>query len=120
MISYTRLVLVSETFMMIQNSHSLHASQKVTDIPVEMTCLSLSLSFPACHFGKLFGVVMSVSAVISLLQYPCFALVRGALGGDPFFVSAQESLVSSFITKKDEYQILVEDTFKIESARNTF
>eukprot|EP00064_Thunnus_orientalis_P011603 superscaffoldBa00001689_g11634 len=58
----------------------------------------ISIAFPACHFGKLFGVVMSVSAVISLLQYPCFALVRGALGGDPFFVSAQESLVDIALT----------------------
>lgn len=58
--------------------------------------LSLSLSFPACHFGKLYGLVMSMSAVVSLLQYPCFALVKGPLGGDPFFVSAQESLRSRF------------------------
>ncbi|KAM7393673.1 hypothetical protein PAMP_020528 [Pampus punctatissimus] len=42
----------------------------------------ISIAFPACHFGKLYGLVMSTSAVISLLQYPCFALVRG----DPFFV----------------------------------
>ncbi|KAM7418531.1 hypothetical protein PAMA_015914 [Pampus argenteus] len=57
----------------------------------------ISIAFPACHFGKLYGLVMSTSAVISLLQYPCFALVRG----DPFFVSAQESLVNSFTTKKE-------------------
>lgn len=29
---------------------------------------------------------MSLSAVVSLLQYPCFTLVRGALHGDPFYV----------------------------------
>uniref|UniRef100_UPI0037E9A25A equilibrative nucleobase transporter 1-like n=1 Tax=Semicossyphus pulcher TaxID=241346 RepID=UPI0037E9A25A len=46
----------------------------------------ISIAFPASHFGKLFGMVMSLSAVFSLLQYPCFALVKGALGGDPFFV----------------------------------
>lgn len=44
-------------------------------------------SFPGVHFGKLYGLVMSLSAVVSLLQYPCFALVKGALGGDPFYVS---------------------------------
>uniref|UniRef100_A0A3Q3IBX4 Solute carrier family 43 member 3a n=1 Tax=Monopterus albus TaxID=43700 RepID=A0A3Q3IBX4_MONAL len=47
----------------------------------------LSIAFPACHFGKLYGLVMSVSGVISLLQYPFFTLVRGALGGDPLFVN---------------------------------
>ncbi|XP_054460867.1 solute carrier family 43 member 3a isoform X2 [Anoplopoma fimbria] len=46
----------------------------------------ISIAFPACHFGKLYGLVMSMSALISLLQYPCFTLVKGALGGDPFFV----------------------------------
>lgn len=44
-------------------------------------------SFPPCHFGKLYGVVMSLSAVFSLLQYPCFSLVNGVLGGDPLYVS---------------------------------
>ncbi|XP_051559998.1 equilibrative nucleobase transporter 1-like [Myxocyprinus asiaticus] len=46
----------------------------------------LSLAFPAHHFGKLYGLVMSLSAVVSLLQYPCFALNK-ALGGDPFYVN---------------------------------
>lgn len=30
---------------------------------------------------------MSLSGVVSLLQYPCFALVKGSLGGDPLYVS---------------------------------
>lgn len=30
---------------------------------------------------------MSLSGVVSLLQYPCFALVKGALRGDPLYVS---------------------------------
>ncbi|KAI2668293.1 Solute carrier family 43 member 3 [Labeo rohita] len=34
----------------------------------------ISIAFPARHFGKLYGLVMSLSAVVSLLQYPCFAL----------------------------------------------
>lgn len=45
-------------------------------------------SFPSCHFGKLYGLVMALSAVFSLLQYPCFALVKEVLGGDPLYVSA--------------------------------
>lgn len=50
---------------------------------------SLLLRFPARHFGKLYGLVMSLSAVISLLQYPCFSLVKGPLDGDPFYVSTR-------------------------------
>ncbi|KAK7929700.1 hypothetical protein WMY93_006095 [Mugilogobius chulae] len=46
----------------------------------------ISVAFPACHFGKLYGLVMSLSAIVSLLQYPCFALVKGVLGGDPLYV----------------------------------
>ncbi|XP_028271845.1 solute carrier family 43 member 3a [Parambassis ranga] len=46
----------------------------------------ISIAFPSGHFGKVYGLVMSLSAVISLLQYACFALVKGPLGGDPFFV----------------------------------
>lgn len=32
---------------------------------------------------------MSISAVVSLLQYPCFTLVKGALHGDPFYVGTR-------------------------------
>lgn len=46
----------------------------------------ISIAFPAHHFGKLYGLVMSLSAVVSLLQYPCFALST-VLGGDPFYVN---------------------------------
>uniref|UniRef100_A0A671S7F9 Solute carrier family 43 member 3-like n=1 Tax=Sinocyclocheilus anshuiensis TaxID=1608454 RepID=A0A671S7F9_9TELE len=46
----------------------------------------ISIAFPARHFGKLYGLVMSLSAVVSLLQYPCFALNK-VLGGDPFYVN---------------------------------
>uniref|UniRef100_A0A3Q3VYV6 Uncharacterized protein n=1 Tax=Mola mola TaxID=94237 RepID=A0A3Q3VYV6_MOLML len=48
----------------------------------------ISITFPACHFGKLYGLLMSICAVVSLMQYPLFALVKGALGGDPFIVSS--------------------------------
>lgn len=46
----------------------------------------ISIAFPAHHFGKLYGLVMALSAVVSLLQYPCFALNK-VLGGDPFYVN---------------------------------
>ncbi|XP_077574854.1 solute carrier family 43 member 3a [Stigmatopora nigra] len=54
----------------------------------------INIVFPACHFGKLYGLVMSMSSVISLLQYPCFALVKGPLGGDPFYVDIALTLIT--------------------------
>ncbi|XP_060133410.1 equilibrative nucleobase transporter 1 isoform X6 [Zootoca vivipara] len=47
----------------------------------------LSIAFPSEHFGKLYGLVMGLSAVVSLLQYPCFSLISGPLNGDPFYVN---------------------------------
>ncbi|KAM5141134.1 equilibrative nucleobase transporter 1 isoform 1-T3 [Mantella aurantiaca] len=47
----------------------------------------LSIAFPAKHFGKLYGLVMSLSAVISLLQYPAFYIIRTHLHGDPLYVN---------------------------------
>ncbi|XP_067104370.1 solute carrier family 43 member 3b isoform X2 [Osmerus mordax] len=47
----------------------------------------ISIAFPSCHFGKLYGLIMALSAVVSLLQYPCFALVKNVLGGDPLYVN---------------------------------
>ncbi|XP_049898135.1 equilibrative nucleobase transporter 1-like isoform X2 [Epinephelus moara] len=47
----------------------------------------ISVVFPSCHFGKLIGLTMALSAVFSLLQYPCFALVNGPLDGDPLYVN---------------------------------
>ncbi|XP_044047173.1 solute carrier family 43 member 3a isoform X2 [Siniperca chuatsi] len=57
----------------------------------------ISIAFPACHFGKLYGLAMSVSAVVSLLQYPCFTLVKGPLGGDPFFVDIALTLLTLLV-----------------------
>ncbi|KAJ8000593.1 hypothetical protein DPEC_G00181990 [Dallia pectoralis] len=54
----------------------------------------LSIAFPGVHFGKLYGLVMSLSALVSLLQYPCFALVKGSLGGDPYYVNIALTLLS--------------------------
>ncbi|XP_043940061.1 solute carrier family 43 member 3 [Protopterus annectens] len=47
----------------------------------------LSIAFPACLFGKLYGVVMSFSAIVSLLQYPCLYLIKGPLKEDPLYVN---------------------------------
>ncbi|XP_067312838.1 solute carrier family 43 member 3b [Pseudorasbora parva] len=47
----------------------------------------ISVAFPSAHFGKLYGTVMALSAVFSVLQYPCFALIKGPLAGDPLYVN---------------------------------
>ncbi|KAL7991945.1 hypothetical protein Chor_016201 [Crotalus horridus] len=47
----------------------------------------LAIAFPLEHFGKLYGLVMGLSAVVSLLQYACFALIEGPLKGDSFYVN---------------------------------
>uniref|UniRef100_A0A667WK20 Solute carrier family 43 member 3 n=1 Tax=Myripristis murdjan TaxID=586833 RepID=A0A667WK20_9TELE len=57
----------------------------------------ISIAFPAYHFGKLYGLMMCLSAVFSLLQYPCFALVQGALGGDPLFVDVALTLLTLLV-----------------------
>ncbi|XP_076878611.1 solute carrier family 43 member 3b [Brachyhypopomus gauderio] len=54
----------------------------------------ISMAFPPAHFGKLYGSVMALSAVVSLLQYPCFALINGPLGGDPFAVNVALTVLS--------------------------
>ncbi|XP_056128685.1 solute carrier family 43 member 3b [Rhinichthys klamathensis goyatoka] len=54
----------------------------------------ISMAFPSAHFGKLYGTVMALSAVFSLLQYPCFALIKGPLGGDPLYVNIALSVLS--------------------------
>ncbi|XP_044220115.1 solute carrier family 43 member 3b [Thunnus albacares] len=54
----------------------------------------ISVAFPSCHFGKVYGAVMALSAVFSVLQYPCFALVKGPLNGDPLYVNIALTLLS--------------------------
>lgn len=55
---------------------------------LELTGTSLSVpSFPAEHFGKLFGLLMTLSAIVSLFQFPIFTLIRGPLQNNPFYVS---------------------------------
>ncbi|XP_066893349.1 equilibrative nucleobase transporter 1 isoform X3 [Kogia breviceps] len=54
----------------------------------------LTLAFPSEHFGKLFGLVMALSAVVSLLQFPVFTLIKGPLQNDPFYVNVTLVLVT--------------------------
>ena len=67
-------------------THAYIHTHKRTCIHIKASILCVALRFPACHFGKLYGTVMSLSALISLLQYPCFTLVKNSLNGDPFYV----------------------------------
>ncbi|XP_061900146.1 solute carrier family 43 member 3b [Entelurus aequoreus] len=53
----------------------------------------ISVAFPSRHFGKLYGLVMAGSAIISLLQYACFALVKSVLHGDPLYVNIALTLL---------------------------
>nr|XP_057919048.1 equilibrative nucleobase transporter 1-like isoform X2 [Doryrhamphus excisus] len=46
----------------------------------------ISAVFPTRHFGKLFGLMMALSAVFSLLQYACFAVVETVLHGNSLYV----------------------------------
>ncbi|KAM4583595.1 equilibrative nucleobase transporter 1-like [Odontesthes bonariensis] len=57
----------------------------------------INIAFPSCHFGKLYGLVMSLSAIFSLLQYPCFALVKGALRGDSLYVDITLTLLTLLV-----------------------
>ncbi|KAK9518104.1 hypothetical protein VZT92_023425 [Zoarces viviparus] len=54
----------------------------------------ISVAFPSCHFGKLFGLVLAMSAVFSILQYPFLALVNGPLEGNPLYVNIALTLLS--------------------------
>ncbi|XP_076972345.1 equilibrative nucleobase transporter 1 isoform X2 [Tamandua tetradactyla] len=47
----------------------------------------LTIAFPSEHFGKLFGLVMALSAFVSLLQFPMFTLIKGPLQDNPFYVN---------------------------------
>ncbi|XP_053537980.1 equilibrative nucleobase transporter 1 [Ictalurus punctatus] len=54
----------------------------------------ISVAFPPAHFGKLYGTVKALSALLSVLQYPCFSLITGPLGGDPFVVNVALTILS--------------------------
>uniref|UniRef100_A0A9L0SQT1 Solute carrier family 43 member 3 n=1 Tax=Equus caballus TaxID=9796 RepID=A0A9L0SQT1_HORSE len=54
----------------------------------------LTLAFPPEHFGKIFGLVMALSAIVSLLQFPIFTFIKGPLQNDPFYVNVMLVLVT--------------------------
>ncbi|XP_070084781.1 equilibrative nucleobase transporter 1-like [Equus caballus] len=54
----------------------------------------LTLAFPPEHFGKIFGLVMALSAIVSLLQFPIFTFIKGPLQNDPLYVNVMLVLVT--------------------------
>ncbi|XP_075050285.1 equilibrative nucleobase transporter 1-like [Mixophyes fleayi] len=47
----------------------------------------LAIVFPPRYFGKLYGLALTLSALIATLQYPVFHIIQTHLGGDPFYVN---------------------------------
>lgn len=54
----------------------------------------LTIAFPSEHFGKLYGLVMALSAIVSLLQFPIFILIKGPLQNNPLYVNVMLVLVT--------------------------
>uniref|UniRef100_A0A673W3X3 Solute carrier family 43 member 3a n=1 Tax=Salmo trutta TaxID=8032 RepID=A0A673W3X3_SALTR len=54
----------------------------------------LTIAFPGCHFGKLSGLITSLSAVVLLLQFPVLHLIREFLHGDPVYVNVGLTLLT--------------------------
>ncbi|XP_058874869.1 equilibrative nucleobase transporter 1-like isoform X2 [Acipenser ruthenus] len=79
------------------------------------------IAFPPRHFGKLYGLVMSLSAVVSLLQYPCFILVKGPLQGDPLYVNVALIAVTllAFVHPVNVYLHCRRETKQRETAAHT-
>ncbi|XP_038641662.1 solute carrier family 43 member 3-like [Scyliorhinus canicula] len=46
-----------------------------------------TIAFPPCHFGKIRGLSFAVIACVSLLVYPCMALVQGPLQQRPLYLN---------------------------------
>ncbi|XP_061074776.1 equilibrative nucleobase transporter 1-like [Conger conger] len=47
----------------------------------------ISIAFPVCHLGKLFGLLFVLSTLVLLLQFPCIILVNEVLDGDPLYIN---------------------------------
>ncbi|XP_030014018.1 solute carrier family 43 member 3-like [Sphaeramia orbicularis] len=56
----------------------------------------ITMAFPSCHFGKLYGFLMAVAGLVSLLQYACFILVENVFDGDPLYVNIALTLLIMF------------------------
>ncbi|KAG9332278.1 hypothetical protein JZ751_015439, partial [Albula glossodonta] len=54
----------------------------------------ISTAFPSCHYGKLYGLMSSLSAVVLLLQFPLLMLVNDFLQGNPLYVNVGLTLLT--------------------------
>ncbi|XP_061100565.1 equilibrative nucleobase transporter 1-like isoform X2 [Conger conger] len=54
----------------------------------------ISIAFPSCHYGKLYGLMSTLSAVVLLLQFPLLMLVNDTLQGDPLYVNVGLTLLT--------------------------
>ncbi|XP_015424828.1 PREDICTED: solute carrier family 43 member 3 isoform X2 [Myotis davidii] len=79
----------------------------------------LTIAFPSEHFGKLFGLVMALSAIVSLLQFPIFMLIKGPLQNDPFYVNVMLVLVT-LLTFAHPVLVYLECRQKATSPAATF
>ncbi|XP_077434803.1 equilibrative nucleobase transporter 1-like [Vanacampus margaritifer] len=56
----------------------------------------ISVAFPPCHFGKVFGLMLTLGAAVTLLQFACFTVVEDVLDGDPLYVNIAMVLLMLF------------------------
>ncbi|KAG7458482.1 hypothetical protein MATL_G00220660 [Megalops atlanticus] len=54
----------------------------------------ISTAFPSCHYGKLYGLMSTLSAVVLLLQFPILILVNDVLQGNPLYVNIGLTLLT--------------------------
>ncbi|XP_072913692.1 equilibrative nucleobase transporter 1-like [Hemitrygon akajei] len=47
----------------------------------------VAVAFPPCCFGKVYGTTQALAAMFSLIQYPCFILVKGPLKNNPLYLN---------------------------------
>ncbi|KAJ8373421.1 hypothetical protein AAFF_G00265480 [Aldrovandia affinis] len=51
----------------------------------------IRIAFPSCHYGKLFGLVLCLSGVVLLLQFPLTILVNDVLQGNPLYPRSEHA-----------------------------
>ncbi|XP_077410925.1 equilibrative nucleobase transporter 1-like [Vanacampus margaritifer] len=56
----------------------------------------VSVAFPPCHFGKVYGLIVTLASAVSLLQYVCFVVVESLLDGDPLYVNIAMAVLVLF------------------------
>ncbi|XP_041349137.1 solute carrier family 43 member 3-like [Gigantopelta aegis] len=82
LLAITMMIPVIEVQYLTCILHSLHRS-----FLYGPNSAFLANAFPAEHFGKLFGISLTVSASFGMLQYPLFLLIQGPLNNDPLVVN---------------------------------